>query len=52
MKAYYVDMAKLADAIDLGSIAARHAGSIPVIHTSRLVNVVKLDRYELPESCG
>ena len=29
------DMAKLADALDLGSSAARHVGSTPIIRTSQ-----------------
>ena len=30
---HYADMAKLADAPDLGSGAARHVGSTPIIRT-------------------
>lgn len=31
----FADMAKLADALDLGSSAARHAGSTPVTRTKK-----------------
>jgi hypothetical protein len=34
---FYADVAKLADALDLGSSAARHVGSTPIIRTDTKV---------------
>ena len=34
--AQLADMAKLADALDLGSSAARHVGSTPIIRTNKI----------------
>lgn len=39
MKIDYADVAKLADALDLGSSALRRAGSIPVIRTNSLITL-------------